>query len=180
LLERKLSKLVNQLEQGKITFNDFKRAFERLTRSQIIFAAALATGGIAIALNSPFVRKILAEQKAFLKQTLTTGIIEEVLNLTEEQDEERQRKRRVKIRNRLKAYLRRGHVTFEGVRQRIFETLGIYTMARRHLRPAEHCIPCVEWADKGWMPISEMPPIGAFKFEDGGCYYNCRCWIEYK
>ncbi len=57
-----------------------------------------------------------------------------------------------------------------------------YTDARRVLGPTEdHCHDsaerpgCVELANKGWMPIGEMTPIG-----DATCYSNCLCHIQYR
>lgn len=181
LLEQKLTTLIDKLERGKITFDQFKREFERTNRAFIVFSAALATGGIYIALNSDIVKRELSEQKQYLAERLKTTAVDIIFPVIESQMPEPEKtKRKRKLRNVLKSYVRRGHTIFEQTRQRIFETLGIYTLAKRHLRPAEHCMPCVEWAAKGWLPISEMPPIGAFPFDQGGCSYNCRCWIEYK
>lgn len=56
------------------------------------------------------------------------------------------------------------------------------TKARRVLGPAEiHCHDsndrpgCWELWKKGWMPISEMVPIG-----EATCYSNCQCHIRYR
>jgi len=57
-----------------------------------------------------------------------------------------------------------------------------FTEARRILGPTEtHCHDesdrpgCWELWKKGYMPISEMIPIG-----DAACYSNCRCHIRYR
>jgi hypothetical protein len=58
-----------------------------------------------------------------------------------------------------------------------------YTEARRILAPIEyerHCHEgdrpgCVEEADKGWMPISQMVPLGQCS-----CYSRCMCDVEFR
>lgn len=55
------------------------------------------------------------------------------------------------------------------------------TEARRVLHPADHCTAsaarpgCIELAALGWMPISQMVPIGG-----ATCYSNCQCTIEFR
>jgi len=47
------------------------------------------------------------------------------------------------------------------------------------LRPAEHCVDCVELADRGWMPIEELrgqvPKDGQTR-----CLTNCQCDLEFR
>ena len=39
---------------------------------------------------------------------------------------------------------------------------------------AENCTDCIEWAERGWVPIFSSPPIGSSK-----CKVNCRCTMEF-
>lgn len=47
------------------------------------------------------------------------------------------------------------------------------TEERSVLNPAEHCDECVEEADRDWVPIGELVPIG-----DRTCMVNCKCDYE--
>jgi hypothetical protein len=65
--------------------------------------------------------------------------------------------------------------TFANVQTAREASLGGQRYARRIIDPAaEHCDECPELADRGWVPIEEMVPIG-----DTTCLTNCRCEIEY-
>lgn len=50
------------------------------------------------------------------------------------------------------------------------------TEERRVLRPAEHCLDCVEYAERGWVPIGTLPEPG----EGSACMRNCACVKEYR
>jgi hypothetical protein len=55
-----------------------------------------------------------------------------------------------------------------------------YTEARRFLTPAEHCeeseLPgCIEEANKGWMPIDQLVPLGGCT-----CRSNCKCYVKFR
>ena len=78
-------------------------------------------------------------------------------------------------------YGRHGNGLYENIRTRRAQDDGM-TEARRILGPTEdHCHDsasrpgCIELAEIGWMPISQMVKIG-----DASCYSNCLCTIEYR
>lgn len=50
---------------------------------------------------------------------------------------------------------------------------GYELEGRRVLHPAEHCGDCVTYAALGWVPIDQVPPIGASR-----CLTHCKCTIE--
>lgn len=50
---------------------------------------------------------------------------------------------------------------------------GFALEARRVLHPAEHCDDCLEYAERGWVPAAECPPIG-----NSQCRTNCKCTIQ--
>lgn len=51
-----------------------------------------------------------------------------------------------------------------------------FTQERRVLRPAEHCVDCIDFANRGWQPIGSLPNPG----EQSRCLSNCRCIKEYR
>lgn len=51
-----------------------------------------------------------------------------------------------------------------------------YREERRVLDEAsKHCLTCPDQAEKGWVPIGTLLPIGQSE-----CGANCRCWFEYR
>ena len=46
---------------------------------------------------------------------------------------------------------------------------------RSRLTIAEHCQGCVDEADRGWVPISTIVPIG-----QRTCKMNDRCFLEFR
>ena len=61
----------------------------------------------------------------------------------------------------------------ESVRRR--ETDAGMTEERRVTSDAENCDACLEAADRGWVPIGTLPPIGSLT-----CLANCLCHFEYR
>lgn len=59
--------------------------------------------------------------------------------------------------------------------QRRSAALNGYTLARRVLGRADHCIDCLDEAVKGWQPLGALRPIG-----DSACRTNCRCHFAFK
>lgn len=81
--------------------------------------------------------------------------------------------------NRARAYARSPFVTYHLLNQRNHIDAG-FKQGRRRLTAAEHCRTkpgtegCLEAAARGWMPITEVPPIGTLV-----CAQFCKCWIQY-
>lgn len=70
-------------------------------------------------------------------------------------------------------YAEAANTTYHAMIGRMMEAAG-RTLARRVLGVAEHCPGCLIEAAKGWMPISQVAPIGSQQ-----CRVRCRCSIEY-
>lgn len=53
------------------------------------------------------------------------------------------------------------------------------TEVRWHLRPAEHCVDCLELSGRGWMTVEEL---GGQDPGDGAtiCLTNCKCFLEFR
>lgn len=168
-LGRKLVKLVDQLERKEITLAAFQREFESTVTSSHILAGALAVGGITQAVASLAVRDRIAGEIKFADQ-----FIKEI------------RKGKAgsfsRIKARAKSYLQSATITYSQVEQQVRGAIGIQTECKRVLRVAEHCIPCLRLAKKGFIPIGEMPPIGTLiepKYPNG-CSRFCRCYLIYR
>lgn len=54
---------------------------------------------------------------------------------------------------------------------------GVFDQERRILGPVatEHCSVCLEYAERGWMPIGTAPAIG-----DSPCMIRCACFFVYR
>lgn len=74
---------------------------------------------------------------------------------------------------RASMYGRAGHNTYEAMRRADAKQRGMGKV-RRHLTPGENCNGCIEEAQKGWVNVGELEPIGSQE-----CRSNCRCWDEY-
>lgn len=168
-LGRKLSKLVDQLEKKEITLASFQREFERTITSSHILAGALAVGGIASAVASVAVQNRIAGEVKF-----ADDFIKEI------------RKGRAgsfaRIKSRTKSYMQSATITFSQVEQQVRGAIGIQTECKRVLRNAEHCVPCLRLAKKGFIPIEDMPPIGTLEEPKypNGCGRFCRCYLIYR
>lgn len=46
---------------------------------------------------------------------------------------------------------------------------------RSVLHPAEHCGECIEEAERGWVPLGDLVPVGARE-----CRSNCQCSVDYR
>lgn len=51
-----------------------------------------------------------------------------------------------------------------------------YTEMRRYLRPAEHCVDCIDYAARGWQPIGSLP----MPKTESRCMTNCKCVVKFR
>lgn len=164
-LGRRLLKLTDDLAAKKITLGAWQREFERTITISQILAGALAVGGIAAAVKNTMVLDRIDEQISFA-DGLTTEIRTNKAGSMS------------KIRARVKSYLQAAHITFENVQQDFITTTGIYDECKRVLRAKESCSCCVLWAEKGFVPVEDQPPIGRFDFPC--CWIFDKCYLVYR
>lgn len=206
---RRLVTITNELADGKITFSEWQREFERSIRSSHILAAALILGSIEAAAGHRGVQERIDEQLSFADKFLDEMRKAEIprkrfagstspsgesgiprrnfKGSPSDKSENKIPKVRFKgmtlgkVRARAKSYMRAIHLNYSNIELQVRIALGRDTEARRVLRAAEHCHKsaatpgCLELAQKGWMPIEEMVPIGG-----ATCRNWCRCYIEYR
>lgn len=80
------------------------------------------------------------------------------------------------LKNRIRMYAESGKISFNESEREYKRQQGL-TQARRVLGTGhEHCKPCVEYAARGWQPISRaiMPT------QECDCRMNCKCQIIYR
>ena len=154
------------------TLAKWREEMDKLVENSHVIFAALAGGSIAKAVRDATVaRRIARDQDALVRfsHAIRDG---QVPSLPLAQ-------------NRGRAYRHSFYVTFHLLDQKAKIDAGL-TEAKRMLTPAEHCHTqiqgqavfkegCYEAAARGWMSISEMPPIGTLV-----CGQFCRCYIVYK
>ena len=79
------------------------------------------------------------------------------------------------FRARLQQYLNNPRTTYEAARREGHQEAG-YSWERRVLGTTNNCNPCVNYAERGWVMIGELPAIGA----QCDCRANCRCSFEFE
>jgi hypothetical protein len=165
---KRLLKITTDLENKQITFAQWKREFDRTITSMHVLAGALIAGSIIKAANHRVVQESIDEQLRFADDFANSV-------------KSKQAGSPAKIRARAKSYSRAAHIIFSDLELKIRIALGVDNEAKRVLRVAEHChnsaaTPgCLELAQKGWIPIEEMVPIGK-----ATCKNWCRCYIVYR
>jgi hypothetical protein len=75
--------------------------------------------------------------------------------------------------NRARMYASSARAGFYASQGALLATAG-YTHERSLLHPAEHCAGCVAEAERGWVPIGHLVPIG-----ERTCLVNCKCAFEF-
>ena len=79
------------------------------------------------------------------------------------------------IRARLDLYYESTWATYERARERSHKREG-YQWEKRFLAAGgKPCADCVTYADRGWVPIGDLPTPGT----DCACKSRCRCWKEF-
>lgn len=158
---RKLSKLTQDLEAGRVTLAEWKRVFDRTVTSSHILAGALALGGIAVAVRNSKVQTRIADELKFADAFAESIRSKKAGSFS-------------KIRSRAKSYLMAASVTYSQIEQDVRGLMGMQTEAKRIRRAAESCLGCIQYSYR-WIPIADMPPIGSLQ-----CRQHCRCYVIYR
>lgn len=158
---RRLAKLTQDLEAGRVTLAEWKRVFDRTVTSSHILAGALALGGIAVAVRNSKVQTRIADELKFADDFAASIRSKKAGSFS-------------KIRSRAKSYLMAATVTYSQIEQDVRGLMGMQTEAKRIRRAAESCRGCIQYSYR-WMPIAELPPIGSLQ-----CRQHCRCYLIYR
>jgi hypothetical protein len=156
-----------KLASGQWSIKKWRKEMDGLVQTSHILYGALALGGIAVALKDANVlRRTGRDLKAVAgwQYTIDNGLMKSL----------------AMSNNRGRSYVRSFSVTYNILSQRMHILAG-YDEAKRILTRAEHCRTknglegCFEVAQRGWIPIREMPPIGTLP-----CKQWCKCSILYR
>lgn len=79
-----------------------------------------------------------------------------------------------RMATRAEMYVSAARTTADSANRRI-QASGGATEGRRTLHAAESCEDCIGYAAQGWMPLEELPAIGA-----SICKTNCKCQVIYR
>lgn len=179
---RRISRLIDDLESGKITLAEWKERFDRSIRTTHLMVAALALGGLEVALSNTKVRELINEEIKYADNFAAD--IRKNANLPDGSKEPRKPRKPKgsvlsfrRIKSRAKSYYRKAAITYGILEQTAREQLGIQTECKRILRAAESCRSCLYWAGKGWIPIADQPPVGSNRLI---CERYCRCYLIYR
>jgi len=154
--------MIVALEKRQIEIDEWKRQHDRRIRSMIALSGALALGTISRAARSGRVHDLVNEQISY-----ADGFEDAI-------------KRNIagtftRMKWRARSYARSARIVHSILEQTARERFGNQTECRRIRRASESCEGCVEWARKGWIKISLMPPLGTQQ-----CRNNCKCFLIYR
>lgn len=171
VVRRQLDKVITGLEKETAALSENKDlapsawalGVARISKITALVGAAFATGGwLLIAPTLPAVEADIADELDYLD-----GFADEVAA--------GQTPRDGRFIRRAMLYAAAGFSFYLALRGDRARAQG-YTEEMSNLDPAaEHCNSCVEEADRGWVPLGELVPVG-----DRDCRSNCRCWITYR
>lgn len=142
--------------------DEWQTAMRMAIKDVHLYAAAVARGGWAQMTQSDFgaVGAILRKQYAYLDRfaaEIRAGL-----------------PRDGRLLARMKLYVMAARTTHQRFDARERELRGD-SEERNVLSAGENCAECVEQADRGWVPIGELVPVG-----QRVCLGNCLCEIEYR
>lgn len=163
-IEKRLAKrsvqLLDDLEKGKITVEQWQAQFQRNVTSAHLLAGALALGSIKAALNNVEIQERIEAELTYAE------------NFAQELKAKEVSPARAKAR--ATSYFMAAAITYGILEMAVRKLLGNQTEAMRIRRASESCFGCIEFSYI-WLPIGDMPPIGSL---DCGGY--CRCYIDYR
>lgn len=154
--------LTEQLFNGNLSVGAWESAIARELKEAHILSYSIGKGGMKQLNSRDFglLGQRLKKEYAYLRQ-----FSQDILNGKMSQAE---------ILARLDLYQNSLYPTYsQGQTEGHIES-G-YRWERRLLSPAEHCDPCVAYANRGWSPIGTLPAIG----QGSPCKMNCRCRKEF-
>ena len=152
----------NAYRNGALALGDWQDALRDEIKSAHLMAEGLARGGWAQLTAADFGRvgQRVRVQYAFLAD-FTSQLADNRIRLDGA------------FLSRAKMYAASARSAFYASQGDALESAG-YTRERSLLHPAEHCDVCVSEAERGWVPIGQLIPIG-----QRTCLGNDRCTVEY-
>lgn len=161
-----LDQQMEALQDGKVDHASFYTNTTRILRRLYMGAAIIGAGGLG---------------------NVTEAVIERIqeftsLSFERLQDFVEQLRERNTVTQadttRLESYVDASYAAAESARRVTIATSQQsrqLTEERRILKPGDNCKTCVEEADKGWVPINTLNPIGQSE-----CGRRCRCEFQYR
>lgn len=159
----RLASLAAQLRAGNISVEDWANAMAIELKHLHLANLAAAKGGVKNLTQSDYGRvgRILRKQYEYLNNFATLLSNNRAYIQTPE------------FMRRVGFYAQAARTTYETVKLKEEIARGA-KWARRVLHNAEHCTGCVRGWLQGWIPASQMVPIGGYE-----CNIHCHCTIEY-
>lgn len=168
--QRTLRTLAESLRSGQITLAEFQTSMIREVKSAALSHAAAAKGGWAQMTQADYGRV-----GRFLRQGIGNqqGQYEYLARFIEDIESGRQPLNGAFLR-RAEMYAQGGRTLYHEVERREMGKLG-FDQERSVLSGAEHCPGCISEAQRRWVAIGEIVPIG-----QRDCKSNDRCRIIYR
>lgn len=155
----RVGKLTDRLFRKEIDLDGWRTGFKELIGSSHILMAALGSGSIVAAAETPQVQRSIESERRYAD------------NFADNLEKKEIKPQTVKARAR--SYMLTAAMTFAAV-SLVARKFAGYTEARRIRTAAESCQGCRDHAYT-WMPINEIPEIGSLQ-----CRSRCRCYLEYR
>lgn len=158
-----LDRITDDLLSGKLTLASWQEKFARELKEAYVVAGSVGRGGRRLMDFSDFGR--IGGHLRFEYRHLNQFAQEIKLGILSP----------AQIKARARSYAHGVRSAYWEARRRALQVAG-KTLERRVLRPAEHCIDCIGYANRGWQPIGTFPPPGI----GSQCLHGCRCEMEWK
>lgn len=160
--KQELRAIAQQLASGKLSLEDWQRQTAQQLKILHLQQAYLGRGGVDMMKPADFlaIARNLKDEYGYLRnfaKDINDG------NLSEAQ-----------FLARLDMYAEKSRSSSALMSQVGHKEQGYYYM-QRFLAPANNCMPCVEYAAKGIVPVGAIP-LPTF---DCFCRANCRCSVQY-
>lgn len=160
--QRTMRNLTLAMKRGEITVGEWHVAIRAELKAVHLMSSALAKGGFGQMTQADYGRvgQILRGQYGYLANFATDiagGLPIDGRALS-----------------RVEMYFQSGRRTYHLTLSAVMLEAG-FDEERSVLHPADHCDQCVDEAEKEWVPIGELIPIG-----ERTCLSRCHCTMEYR
>lgn len=163
IIKTQINNLVSDVINKKITFADWQRQSAIIIKDAHVNAARLGRGGRE---NTYGIHYLEVGNELRKNQYPAFRKLAEQMNRGELSE--------AQIRARVASFIDSSKISYEKARLTHLQSKGDNWVRRRLGSCAPHCEQCIEYATRGWVPISQAVPPGV----DCACRGNCCCSLE--
>lgn len=168
---QRMAGISESLRTGAIGLDDWYAEMRRAVKQVHLYSAAAAKGGWAQLTQADFGRvgSLVREQYRFLNR-----FAQQIVGTGDATGDAGGLPLDGRFLRRVSLYAEAGRATYHKTERAEMEVRQM-DEERSVLNPADHCDECIQEAEKDWVPIGTLIPIG-----ERTCQTGCRCTIEYR